>query len=568
MSRHKKNPFHRKSQPGSTHKKPSGPEDISRAYQLLQAGQFPAAKKICQAALRVNPAHAEANNCLGVLHQRTGHPERAVPLFENTLATDPGFIPAYGNLANSLVQLGRGDDAKRIVDRALSLLPGQAIANRALGDLGYQVAEYSKSEVYFRRALSIEPGDFHSHVGLGMTLRRLGRLDEALACYGQAIQHQPGHANIHLNRGNLLSEMGRLDESIESYREAIRLKPDYARAYQLLAGTRKHTACDAELQAMEQLYKKPGIPPEDRMNLAFGLGKAFEDLEQYDKAFKFFMQGNRKKRSLTPYSIAGDEDYFKRLKSTFNADFFARHAGLGSEDNCPIFILGMPRSGTSLAEQILASHPDVHGAGELADLQLVCKGAMETFPDHADQLKPGIWKELADDYLLKLRTYHASAAHITDKMPQNFLYIGMLAVMLPNAKIVHCRRNPMDTCLSIFKTLFGSTGLQWSYDIDDLGRYYRMYMELMAHWNQMLPGRIYELKYEDMVADSEQQIRNLLEYCQIPFDPDCLAFHESKRNVKTASFAQVRKPIYSSSVQRWKRYEKQLQPIASRLAGS
>jgi len=539
--------------------------DISRAYQFLQAGKFPAAEKICRTVLSLNPAHADALNCLGVMYQRLGQPERAVPMFERALSAEPGFVPVYGNLANSLMQLGRGEDAKRVVDRGLSLQPGQAIANRALGDLGYQVAEYSKAEVFFRRALDMEPADFHSHVGLGMTLRRLGRLEEALACYERAIQQQPGHASIHLNRGNLLSEMGRIDESVESYREAIRLKPDYARAYQLLTGVRKQVSCDSEFKAMEALYKKPGLPTEDRMHLAFGLGKACEDLEQYDKAFEFFRQGNKNKRSLTPYSIAEDVDYFGRLKSTFTADFFEQHQGLGSDDDRPFLILGMPRSGTSLVEQILASHPDVHGAGELADLQLVCKGAMKTFPDQACALTSGVWQELANDYLHRLRTCDATAPHITDKMPQNFLYIGMLAVMLPRAKIIHCRRDPLDTCLSIFKTLFGSTGLQWSYDIEDLGRYYQLYLDLMAHWNRMLPGRIYELQYEDLVADPERQIRSLLDYCRIPFDPTCLTCHETKRGVQTASFAQVRQPIYRSSVQQWKRYQKQLQPLLSRL---
>jgi tetratricopeptide (TPR) repeat protein len=488
-----------------------------------------------------------------------------VALFKKALASNPEFVPVYGNLANSLMQLGKGDEAKQIVDRALSLHPGPAIANRALGELGYQVAEYDKSELFYRRALKREPADFHAHVGLGMTLRRLGRLEEALACYEQAAKLQSANASLHLNLGNLFSEIGQLNDSIESYRQSIRLKPDYARAYQLLAGVRKHTTYDAELKAMEALCKKPGISSEDHMNLAFGLGKAFEDLEQFDKAFDYFKQGNNQKRSLTPYSIKEDIDYFDRLKSIFNADFINQHQGLGSKDDSPIFILGMPRSGTSLVEQILASHPSVYGAGELSDLTVVSKQSVEIFPDNIPLLKPGTWRDLADDYVQRLRSHNHSAPHVTDKMPQNFQYIGMIATMLPNAKIIHCRRDPMDSCLSMFKTLFASTGLQWCYDIEDLGRYYRLHLDLMKHWNEVLPGKIYELQYENLVADSEQQIRSLLDYCQLPFNPDCLNFHESKRGVRTASFAQVRKPIYSSSVQLWKRYEKHLQPLLSQL---
>jgi len=549
----------------SRRKKSPDQDAISRAYQFLQAGKFSAAERVCRKILRADPAHADANNFLGVISQRLGHPEQAVALFEKTLAIDPGYIPAYGNLANALAQLGKIDDAKRIVDRALDLRPGAAIANRALGELGYQAAEYGKAEVFYQRALTIEPTDFHSHSGRGMALRRLGRLEEALACYAQAIRLQPGNPSLHLNQGNLLSDMGRIDDASESYRQSIRLRPNHARTYQLLAGVRKHKTYDADLKAMEALYKQPRLAAEDRMHLAFGLGKAFEDLAQYDKAFEFFAQGNMHKRSAIPYSIDEDVKLFERLKATFDADFFKEHRDAGSADKCPIFILGLPRSGTSLVEQILASHPDVHGAGELADLEIVCRGAMETFPDRISQLNPGTWKDLADNYLQRLRSHSTSAAHVTDKMPQNFLYIGMIASMLPNAKIIHCRRDPLDTCLSLFKSLFVSTGHQWSYDIEDLGCYYRLYLELMEHWDRVLPGRIYDLHYESLVANPEQQIRQLLDFCKIPFDPACLTFHESKRAVQTLSFAQVRKPIYSSSVQLWKRYEKHLQPLISKL---
>jgi tetratricopeptide (TPR) repeat protein len=541
---------------------------MPRAFELLQAGDIPAARKICRKILRADATHADANNCLGVIHQRLGQPAQAVPLFERALTTDPGYVPAYGNLANSLAQLGRLDDVKQVVDRGLSLRPGPAIANRALGELAYQVAEYAKSEAFYRRSLAVEPADFLSHLGLGMTLRRLGRLEEALACYESANRLQPGNASVHLNRGNLLSVAGRIADAIESYREAIRLQPDYARAHQLLAGVREQSSHDAELEAMEALYNKAGISAEDRMNLGFGLGKAFEDLEQYDKAFSYFKQANKKKRSLTPYSMSEDVKFFDRLKTTFDAKFFEQRRDLGAKDDSPIFILGMPRSGTSLVEQILSRHPQVYGAGELADLQIVCKGAVEAFPDEISQLTKNAWPDLAGDYLQRLRHHDASAPRIIDKMPQNFLYIGMIAIMLPNAKIIHCRREPLDTCLSLFKNLFASNGHQWSYDIKDLGRYYRLYQGLMEHWNRILPGRIYDIQYESLVADSEQQIRKLLNFCELSFDPACLSFHESKRAVQTASFAQVRKPIYSSSVNRWKRYEKHLQPLLSELGGA
>ena len=537
----------------------------AHAYQLLQAGKLVDAERVCRNVLRADAANTEANNCLGVVQQRLGRPKQAAALFERVLANDPNFVPAYGNLASSLTKLGRADDAKRVVDRALNLQPELAIANHALGELGYQVAEYDKAATFYQRALTIEPTNFHSQNGLGMALRRLGRPEEALAAFERAIQLQPDNASIHLNLGNVLSDLGRIDEAAESYRQSIRLRPTHAASYQLLAGVRKQTSHDAELEAMEALSKKPGLSIEDRMNLAFGLGKAYEDLEQYDKAFEYFRRGNKFKRRLTPYSITQDVWLFERLRSIFSSDFIEQHQGLGSEDDCPIFVLGMPRSGTSLVEQILASHPEIHGAGELADLEIGCQGAVTKFPDQLAQLGSDAWKSLADDYLQNLRRHSATAHYITDKMPHNFVYIGMIAILLPKAKIVHCRRGPIDTCLSLFKNLFGTATHHWSYDIKDLGRYYLLYQELMAHWHSTLPGKIYDIQYENLVADPERQIRDLLNYCEIPFDPACLSFHESDRAVKTLSFAQVRQPIYSSSVQLWKRYERHLKPLASRL---
>ncbi len=557
MSRHKTG--------GHNHTKSLDQDKLSRAYQLLQAGKFSAAEQLCRDVLDNDDTHADANHCLGVACQRLGHPEKAVALFEKTLAIEPGFIPAYGNLANALAQIGRTDDARRVAHLALELRPELAVANRALGDLAYQVAEYAKSEEFYQRALTADPADLHSYSGRGMALRRLNRLEEALSSYEQALKLQPGNASLYLNRGNLLSDMGRIDDAIQSYRQSIHLKPDYARPYHLLAGVRKHTTYDTDLKAMEALYAQPGLTTEDRMHLAFGLGKAFEDLKQFDKAFGFFEQGNKRKRSMTPYSISEDVKLFDQLKATFTTDFFDKHQGLGSADRSPIFILGLPRSGTSLAEQILAAHPDVHGAGELADLQVVCRGVTTAFPNQISHLASAAWKDLAENYLARLRNHNTSTTHVTDKMPQNFLYIGMIAVMLPNARIIHCRRHPLDTCLSLFKSLFVATGQQWSYDIEDLGSYCRLYQDLMKHWNQTIPGRIYDLHYENLVANPEQQIRKLLGFCEIPFDPACLAFHESKRAVQTLSFAQVRKPIYSSSVQLWKRYEKHLQPLITKL---
>jgi len=540
--------------------------DARIAYQLAQDGRLDEAGQRCRDILRVDPGNPDANNCLGVVEQRLGHPERAVVAFEAALAAHPGYVPAYGNLANSLAQLGRHDEATRVVDTALKLEPDAAIDNWSLGELAYRLSCFDEAIAFYRRAIAADPGDFRSRVGLALSLKRIGRLDEALTHAEHAARLQPSDAGTCLIRGDILSDMGRLDDAANGYRRAVRLRPSDATAHQRLASVRKHTEHDADVGAMEALYRAAANVPADRAHLAFGLGKAFEDLQQYERAFDYYREANQLKRNLVTYSTSTDANLFARLEATFDRVFMERHRGMGREDDGPIFILGMLRSGTSLVEQILASHPLVYGAGELATLQNVCLAAVRRFPEGVETLLPDAWRDLAGDYLQRLaRHSDATARHTTDKMPQNFLYVGMIATMLPNARIIHCRRDPMDTCLSLYKNEFASTGPRWCYDLEELGDYYRMYANLMEHWDRVLPEPMHHLSYENLVANVEPEVRRLLRYCNLPFDPACLNFHETQRSVQTLSFAQVRKPVYTSSVGLWKRFEIPLEPLRSRL---
>ncbi len=542
-------------------------EDMRPIWQLMQSGQYEAAETACRKILRFRPRHVEANLCLGALHQRAKRYERAITRFRKVLARAPDHVPAHANLADSLMELERYDEAWEVIDRALKIRADSPVAERSLGGACFRLCRYEDAVDCYRRALAVEPAEFRNHLGLAMALRYLGRAEEALAAYDKAVTLRPDDPDILRSRGHVLSDLGRLDDAAAAYRRSIHLRPA-ARTYELLASVRRHTRYDADIRAMEALHDRPTTSPDERMIYAFGLGKAFEDLRDYDKAFGFFAEANRQRRSIKPYSIASDEEFFRRLRSTFDAEFLTQRQGLGRSDATPIFILGMPRSGTSLVEQILASHPMVHGGGELPDLPMICTAALRDLPASVARLRPADWQRLADHYLARLRVRSDSKPHVTDKMPFNFLRIGMIAIMLPNARIIHLRRDPLDTCLSAFKYLFATAGMEWSYDLADLGRYYGLYRGLMEHWHRVLPGRIVDVRYEDLVANPEPAIRGLLSAVGLPFDAGCLSYHQAKHSVRTRSAAQVRQPIYGSSVQAWKRYEKHLRPLLEALGES
>lgn len=393
-----------------------------------------------------------------------------------------------------------------------------------------------------------------------------GRLDEAIASFQQAIALKPDYADALCNLGVLYKELGRKDDAVSCFKKALSLNPGYVLAFKGLSRIVKYSEVDDDIRAMYDLYCQNKLSEADRKDLAFGLGNVFEGLKEYDKAFEFYREANRLKRKSFNYSMQDEQDFFSRIKRVFSPDFFAAHHGSGYKDRTPIFIVGMPRSGTTLVEQILASHPLVFGAGELAILleitNSVCTGrkTARRFPECVPDLSMDAFERLGSEYVAKVRENSSAAKYITDKMPNNFLRVGLIRTILPDAKVVHCIRNPMDTCLSIFKMDFAGPN-SYAYDLVELGQYYNLYRDLMAYWEKILPGFMYPLRYEEMVSDQQNQTRKLLDFCGIPWDKVCLKFYKTKRRVSTASLAQVRQPIYKDSVNLWKHYEKQLDPL-------
>jgi tetratricopeptide (TPR) repeat protein len=516
-------------------------------------------------ALAIKPDFADAHCNLGNALRNMGKLDEAVASYHKALATKPEFAEAHNNLGNALTDLGRLEDAVVSYRKALAVKPNFAEAHSNLGNALQNLGKLDKAVASFHKALSIKPDYAEAHNNLGNALTDLGRPEDAVNSFRKALAIKPDSAAVHNNIGNALRDLGKLDEAVASYHKALDIKPDFAEARRHMARIKKYSEYDEDIRAMEQAYAKSAIKDEQRMHLAFSLGKAFEDLHQYDKAFDFFAEGNSIKRGSYSYSIDDHGNFFKKLEEVFDPFLFAKHQGTGCDDVTPIFILGMPRSGTTLVEQILASHRQVHGAGELRTLRQIVysyfdKGKDVRFPESVRQVDSADFERSGVEYIQAIRKHSPDTRFITDKMPENFKYIGLIKLMLPDAKVIHCRRDPADTCLSIFKTLFTAKH-EYAHDLGELGRYHNFYRGLMEHWRSAIPGFIHEVQYEDMVADQAGQTRTLLEYCGLEWDDACLEFHKLDRPVMTASAEQVRRPIYRDSVQLWKRYETQLAPL-------
>jgi len=575
--------------------------------QLLNAGRLQEARRLGERLCASHPGDADAWYLKGMAEAQSNAYDAAVRSFERVLALAPNDAVTHYNLARIHRAQGRFEEAVAGYRAALRVQPDIAEAHNNLGELLREQGDYGQAEGHFRRALEINPkfiaaylnlantqrqkedyaaartvldralaiaaNDADVHMTYGNVAKDEGVHEEALRHFERAVALRPEYAQANFNCAVTLQELGRLEEARAAFRAALKFKPDYGEAYRQLAWGRTGDAeRAADVAAMERLWNAPGTDEEDRMHLAFGLGKVAEDNGDFEEAFHYFAAGNRLKRAHIRYDITRDADRTERLMAVFNAEFFAARGEWGCADATPIVIVGMPRSGTSLAEQILASHPRVAGAGELRDLERVVQRTLpglrrDNFPEGVLGLDRDAFTKLGETYVARLRAHGGEdVAHVTDKMPGNFALLGMLRVMLPRARVIHCRRNALDTCWSIYKQFFGE-GQRFAYDLEELGHYYRLYQRLMNHWATVLPGYVLEFDYESIIADLEGATRRLLEFCGLEWDERCLDFHRTERVVKTASVAQVRRPVYSSSVGIGEKYAPYLGPLIKALEG-
>lgn len=552
--------------------------------------------------IALQPQMVMAHCGLGAALKAQGKFSEAAESFRQAVRIKPDFAAAYFDLGNVLHSLGQHDEAKENFQQALHLKP-TAEAYFSLGNVQFTQGLMMEAIASFQKALKLNPARADIHNALGFTYHSIGSLNEALVSYQQALKLSPELSYVHNNLGKALIMHGRIDEAISCFQEALRLNPgfidaaagivtayertgDYQKAGELLTPlVERHSdhvgvvmalarlckplgRCREAIDLLQKTLQRNNLPPLDKRQLHFSLGKLYDSMNAYEEAFAQYRSANSIQAPL--YDPAKHAREIGVVISTFSADLLRRLPRASHVSERPIFIVGMPRSGTSLVEQILSSHPEVFGAGELNEISgIVAKmvnrlDAKMGFPRCIHKLTEETANMLAQDYLGCLDARSHDAVRITDKMPHNFLYLGIIALLFPGARVIHCMRDPLDTCLSIYFQFF-SAGHSYSYDLTHIGTHYREYERLMAHWRQVIDIPMLEVRYEDIVANPDEMIRKLTEFCGLEWDPVCLRFYESGRIVTTASYDQVRQPLHPKSIGRWKHYAKHLEPLKSAL---
>lgn len=554
--------------------RPRFAEAISnRANALRQSKRFQEAESEYRRALAINPSYAEAHNNLGsVLRDMERHADAEVA-YRRAVELKPQYVEALNNLILAQKDLNKFDEAIATAQRVLKLDAQNADTFSYLGAVYVDQKKPEPALEALRKSLAIKPDKPEAHNMLGRAYFEANEAKKAVEAYNRAIALKPDFADPYNNLGNVLRELGRFDEALKAFDAAIALRPETIGVYTNLSDAKRfRDNNDEHLRAIEDfLAKYDTLSEQNQMHVGFAAAKAYDDLKRYDEGFPLLIRANALKRKTIAYDEEAASKLFERVRTTFTADLVRAKMGGGFATQTPIFVLGMPRSGTTLVEQILASHPSVQGAGELKDLSETVNsvrsnnGQQAAYPEFVPVLLPGELAKIGEVYAAKLAQHAPGAQRITDKMPSNFYFLGLIHLALPGAKIIHTRRNPVDTCVSCFSKLFAGEQNQ-TYDLGELGRYYRAYHELMAHWREVLPaGAFLDVQYEDVVGDIETQARRLLDYCGLEWTPQVLDFHRTDRPVKTASARQVRQPIYGSSVARWRNYEKFLGPLLAEL---
>jgi tetratricopeptide (TPR) repeat protein len=509
---------------------PSTDEALARAAAHLEAGRLAEAEQVCRGILRDAPDQAAV------------------------LCT----------LARVLHAQGRTKEARRRFRDAIRLQPGDGEAHRGAGDLYRAEEKFDQAVASYRRSIEVEPEVAAAHVNLAFCLVQLDRPEEAGDHFRRALALDPKSAEAQLGVGNALLQEGETEAAVAHLRRALTLDPSLSVAYMTLAGIPSAGLDAGEIEAVERILDTEDPAPPDRSNLLFALAKAYEARGDFPRAYARAGVAKEIDRKGIVYSRAANADFVERSIATIGPDFFATRKDFGSPSELPVFVVGLPRSGTTLVEQIIASHPQAFGAGELTALPNLAKALPSRFwnpyPECLAAIDRDAASALAERHLAQLRTLDAAAARIVDKQLFNFRNLGLIALLFPGARILHCRREPRDIAVSCHFLKFLKP-MNFAYDLADFGHYYRAYRRLMAHWRRVLPLSILEIDYETLVADQESKSREIIAFCGLEWDERCLDFHQTGRAVRTASSWQVRQPIYSSSIGRWKRYREFLGPL-------
>jgi tetratricopeptide (TPR) repeat protein len=555
-------------------------------------------------AVNLNPSLPASWNALQVLFRMTGHradAEHAAGQAAKLANLPPEILTAFGMFADGeiyaaehivrqyllthgnhiegmrlLAQIGMKldvvDDAEFLLENVLALAPDYHAARYEYALALLKRHKHVRAREEMEKLLKTDPNNRVYRTTHATVCTGFGDYSQALPLYREILAETPNEAELHLSLAHALKTLGRTGEAIESYRAAAAVRPLYGEAYWSLANLKTYRFTDAEIARMRAAEASANIQQADRYHLCFALGKALEDRGEYAESFAFYERGNALKKTECRYRPEPLERNARLQASVCTREFFAARRGVGCPDRSPIFILGLPRSGSTLIEQILSSHSQVEGTMELAVIPRLVQELQGRERTESAPRYPGVLAELAAEdftrlgqqYLSDTKVYRQGKPFFIDKMPNNFRHLGLIHLILPNAKIIDARRDPLACCFGNYKQLFAS-GQQFTYSIDDIARYYRMYVELMAHWDYALPGRILLIKHEDVVDDLEANVRRILEFCELEFEQGCVDFYKTERTVHSASSEQVRQPLYREGVDQWRHYEPWLGPLKEAL---
>jgi tetratricopeptide (TPR) repeat protein len=576
-----------------------------KGLATYQTGNATEAIPILSRAIKLRSGIPAAYNSRGLALQACGKVEMALKDFGKAIELKPDFAEAHCNKANALREMGRLADAQSACVEALRHNPGMAEIYNSLGVILKEGRDWQAAQENFTRAIKLKPNYLEALNNLGNVFKELRRFDEALACFDRALTLNRTHAQTYSNRGTALQELERFEEAVESYQKAINLKPDHAFAWVGLADiesrfgkfaaaqekyekarvldphavaplcglaeVRAFSGPEPLIQEIEERLSGRSMLDEDRSRLHHAYGKICNDLGRYDDAMAHFRAGKQLLKS--SFSMAQHKERYAAMKRLFTREFFTERQGLGVQDERPVFIVGMPRSGTTLVEQILASHHLAEGLGELPYLARIASRLGWVQPDpqafvqSVRTLGPDDVNRMGESYRQAYSKADPSHIRLIDKMPHNFQWLGLVALMFPKARIIHCRRTPLDTCVSLYmQGYINQHG--YAKELETLGTYYREYDALMDHWRAVLPIPILDCRYEQVISDFEAKARELVAFLGLPWDPNCLNYHTQAGHVSTASRWQVRQPLYGSSVGRWRRYDRDLGPLKHALGVS
>ena len=568
---------------------------LEKARRHHQAGNLKLAAEIYRKIREDHRDYPRALHYLGVIAHQTGASNKAVQLISEALARAPEDAEMRSNLGNALAGCGRLSEARRALERATALGPDFAGAHNNLGIVLRKLGDAHEAARCFERAARLEPAMAIIYANWGSALADAGDLtaarekldqaiklnpkladawnnlgllhsrrrawQEALHCLKKACELNPHAPSAWVNFSNVQRAFGHNAEARQSASKAIELDPVLPEAYRALAAVGRFADAGSEIRHIEQILNSTTLSPAGRIHCHYALGKLLDDIGAFDRAFAAYAAANA--AQARPYDPTATVARIDAVVSRFDTAQFDRLARKGSKSERPVFVIGMPRSGTTLVEQIIASHACAAGAGELTYFERY----LERLPDDPEALEPANLGAFAEDYLTRLQRHDASALRVVDKRPFNFVCLGLIRHVFPKARIIHCRRDPRDTCLSIFFTDFADKHA-FTTQLSDIGAFYNQYSRVMDHWYRVLPGEILDVRYEELVQGQEAESRRLIEYCGLAWDDQCLAFHENKRPVDTPSDWQVREPMYTRSIGRWRHYEGHLAPLFEAIAPS